>query len=116
MSPGDVWTSAVTAGADGVATLTAADNTCTVPHLAKGQAQAFVQTRLPSYADAATKANLTREGYVEIFNMADITDVRAWTADGTVSATGIQRSPLCNAVNRIKPDIFILWNAYRAGG
>ena len=101
MSPGDVWTSAVTAGADGVATLTTADNTCTVPHLAKGQAQAFVQTRLPSYADAATKANLTREGYVEIFNMADITDVRAWTADGTASATGTQRSPLYNAVKHV---------------
>ena len=101
MSPGDVWTSAVTAGADGVATLTTADNTCTVPHLAKGTAQAFVQTRLPSYADPATKANLTREGYVEIFNMADITDVRAWTADGTASATGIHRSPLYNAVKHV---------------
>lgn len=72
MSPGDVWTAAVTAGADGVATLTTGDGTCTLPALAKGVPQAFVQDRLNSALSAADKANNTREGYVEIFNMADI--------------------------------------------
>ncbi|MFN3374961.1 MAG: cell surface protein [Burkholderiaceae bacterium] len=101
MSPGDVWTAAVMAGADGVANIITADNTCTVPALTKNVAQPFVQTRLPSYADAATKANLTREGYVEIFNMADITNVTAWTADGTASAAGTQRSPLYTATKHV---------------
>ncbi|PIF28779.1 hypothetical protein CLU88_3695 [Acidovorax sp. 56] len=72
MSPGDVWTAAVSAGSDGVATLTTGDGTCTLPTLAKGVAQAFVQDRLNSVLTAADKANNTREGYVEIFNMADI--------------------------------------------
>lgn len=101
MSPGDVWTAAVMAGADGVANIVTADNTCTVPALTKNVAQPFVQTRLPSYADAATKANLTREGYVEIFNMADITNVTAWDAAGAASATGTVRSPLFTATKHV---------------
>lgn len=72
MSPGDVWTAAVTQGADGVANLVTADGTCTLPAIAKGVAVPFVQDRLPSTMSAADKANNTREGYVEIFNMADI--------------------------------------------
>ena len=72
MSPGDVWTAAVSAGSDGVATLTTGDGTCTLPALAKGVPQAFVQDRLNPAMSAADKANNTREGYVEIFNMADI--------------------------------------------
>lgn len=101
MSPGDVWTAAVMAGADGVANIVTADNTCTVPALTKNVAQPFVQTRLPAYATADAKANLTREGYVEIFNMADITNVTAWQADGSASATGTVRSPLYTATKHV---------------
>lgn len=72
MSPGDVWTAAVTAGSDGVAAITTADATCTLPALAKGVPQSFVLDRLNPAMSAADKANNTREGYVEIFNMADI--------------------------------------------
>ena len=72
MSPGDVWTAAVSAGSDGVAAITTADGTCTLPALAKGVAQSFVLDRLNPALSAADKANNTREGYVEIFNMADI--------------------------------------------
>ena len=72
LSPGDVWTGAVTAGADGVAQLTTADGTCTVPQLTKGVAQSFDTRRLQGSLSAADKAAGTREGYVEIFNMADI--------------------------------------------
>lgn len=72
MSPGDVWTAAVTAGADGVAQLVTADGTCTLPHIAKGQQIPFVTDRLPASMAADAKAAQTREGYVEIFNMADI--------------------------------------------
>ena len=80
MSPGDVWTAAVSAGADGVATLTTGDGTCTLPALAKGVPQAFVQDRLNPGMSAADKANNTREGYVEIFNMADIPQNTATTS------------------------------------
>ena len=76
LSPGDVWTGAVTAGADGVAQLTTADGTCTVPTLTKGVAQSFDTSRL----SAANKAAGTREGYVEIFNMADIPDAAVYGA------------------------------------
>lgn len=76
MSPGDVWTAAVTAGADGTAQLTTADGSCTLPKLSKGVAQPFVKARLNSGIAAADQANNTREGYVEIFNMADIPATR----------------------------------------
>ena len=72
MSPGDVWTAAVSAGSDGVAAITTADGSCTLPALAKGVPQSFVLDRLNPAMSAADKANNTREGYVEIFNMADI--------------------------------------------
>ena len=80
LSPGDVWTGAVTAGADGVAQLTTADGTCTVPQLTKGVAQSFDTRRLQGSLSAADKAAGTREGYVEIFNMADIPDAAVYGA------------------------------------
>ena len=80
LSPGDVWTGAVTAGADGVAQLTTADGTCTVPALSKGVPQSFDTRRLQSSLSAADKAAGTREGYVEIFNMADIPDAAVYGA------------------------------------
>jgi len=72
LSPGDVWTAAVTQGSDGVAQITTADNSCTVPALTKNVPQKFVTARLNPNLAAADKANQTREGYVELFNMADI--------------------------------------------
>lgn len=72
LSPGDVWTGAVTAGKDGVAQLTTADNSCTVPKLTAGKAQSFITGRLDPKLTGDDLANETREGYVEIFNMADI--------------------------------------------
>jgi hypothetical protein len=80
MSPGDVWTAAVSEGADGVAQIVTADGTCTLPKLSKGVAQSFVTDRLNSALSAADKANNTREGYVEIFNMADIPPATGATA------------------------------------
>ena len=86
LSPGDVWTGAVTAGADGVAQLTTADGTCTVPTLTKGVAQSFDTRRLQGSLSAADKAAGTREGYVEIFNMADIPDLDVYGAPAGKSA------------------------------
>ena len=71
MSPGDVWTANVSKGSDGRAKLTTADTSCTKPEAVKNSGgNSFVTTRLNK--NAADIANDTREGYVEIFNMADI--------------------------------------------
>ncbi len=69
LSPGDVWTAAVSAGADGVSQLVTYDNSCTLPAIQKGVPVPFLTDRLNSKSDVA---NNTREGYVEMFNMADI--------------------------------------------
>jgi hypothetical protein len=76
MSPGDVWTAAVSQGADGRSMLTTNDKSCTLPFSVN---QSFITDRLPATADDATKAAWTREGYVEIFNMADIADTSSTT-------------------------------------
>ncbi|OBY86916.1 cell surface protein [Delftia sp. JD2] len=106
LSPGDVWTGAVSAnGAEG-ASLVSADNTCTVPALTKNVAVPFGTRRLAPGLTDAEKANQTREGYVEIFNMADITSATAWNADGVANSTGNRVSPLYTAtkhVNAVAP-------------
>lgn len=95
LSPQDVWTAAVTAGSDGTAQIVTADNTCTVPRLNPGVAQPFVTTRLNPNSD---KAEQTREGYVEIFNIADIpntkSNVFAVAANPAAGATATANSQL----------------------
>ena len=71
MSPGDVWNATVTAASGGVANIVTQDRSCTVPQLQPGVPQSFVTTRLTSKGGNDI-ANNTREGYIEIFNMADI--------------------------------------------
>ncbi len=96
MSPGDVWTAAVTAGADGIAQVQTADNTCTVPSLGFNTPQAFTTSRLnPNHTDEA-KASGTREGYVEIFNMADIPSDKIYTVDSKKA-----QSPLFTAIKHV---------------
>ncbi|PTT16080.1 cell surface protein [Acidovorax sp. HMWF029] len=85
LSPGDVWTAAVTAGASGVAELTTADGTCTLPKLNKGVSQPFVTDRLSD--KVGNIANQTREGYVEIFNMADIDASKIYGATNNANST-----------------------------
>lgn len=70
LSPGDVWTANVSQNADGKSFLTTSDNTCTKPAKADINSTPFVTKRLNP---ASTGLNAeTREGYIEIFNMADI--------------------------------------------
>ena len=94
MSPGDVWTAAVVKGADDVANLVTSDGTCTLPAIAKNTPVPFVLDRLPSAMSAADKAANTREGYVEIVNMADIDSTTSYSVGGL---TG-QNSPLYTAI------------------
>ena len=96
MSPGDVWTAAVVKGANDVASLVTADGTCTLPAIAKNTPVSFVQDRLP----AADKANNTREGYVEIFNMADI-DSSKQAVYGGVGNTIPVNAPLYTAIKHV---------------
>lgn len=73
MSPGDVWTAIVSQNPQtGLANLLTVDTTCTLPKL-PAEGKDFVTDRLTrSVWSAADKAAQTREGYVEILNMADI--------------------------------------------
>ena len=70
LSPGDVWSGNINRRADGLATINTNDNSCTLPAIVTGQP--FVTTRLQSGLTADAQAAQTREGYVEIFNMADV--------------------------------------------
>lgn len=66
LSPGDVWGAAITRDANNTAKLTTFDRTCTLPINVN---QSFVTTRLTGSGQSAAS---TLEGYVEVFNMADI--------------------------------------------
>lgn len=72
LSPADVWTAAVSRNVNGLAQLTTADNSCTKPSKAALNSTPFSTIRLDSKRTGDALANETREGYVEIFNMADI--------------------------------------------
>ena len=71
LSPGDVWTASVTKGADGFAFLSSDDSSCTLP-VTVGRGAPFKGTRLPAYVSDAVKQAHTREGYMEVLNMADV--------------------------------------------
>jgi len=72
LSPGDVWSGNVSSSEDGPATLNTTDATCTKPSKTVLNSTPFVTTRLNPALSAAEKANQTREGYVEIFTMANV--------------------------------------------
>ena len=72
LSPGDVWTGAVTAAAGGKSRFTTADKSCTLPESVRTQGDDFITDNLSGNWSADVQANNTREGYIEILNMADI--------------------------------------------
>ena len=77
MSPGDMWTGVVTQDPEtGFSKLTSTDKTCSIPAFpstaSNGENPLFRDLRLPDYKSAAERAAQTREGYIEILNMADI--------------------------------------------
>ncbi len=78
MSPGDVWAANVSQdAATGKAKLTTNDSSCTKPASVNGT---FVTQRLRAAWTDAKKAENTREGYVEILNMANVPPKRNATA------------------------------------
>lgn len=75
LSPGDVWTANVSMNANGVAQLSTADASCTKPSkdgVGGLNSTPFSTVRMNAFRTGDALANETREGYVEIFNMADI--------------------------------------------
>ena len=90
LSPGDVWSAAVTADANGLAQLVTADNSCTVPKIELNTPVPFIKDRLTKagWTDADKNAQ-TREGYIEILNMADIDPTKQYNATtGQVKSNG----------------------------
>lgn len=110
LSPGDVWTAAVTADANGLAQLVTADNSCTVPKIELNTPVPFIKDRLTKagWTDADKNAQ-TREGYIEILNMADIDPTKQYNAttgqvksDGTnIVADGSAASALYTATKHV---------------
>jgi len=72
LSPGDVWTASIDQNTSGLSTLTTSDKSCTVPSSVSG---AFITGRLNPNLTGDALANETREGYVEILNMGDVSSV-----------------------------------------
>lgn len=67
LSPGDVYVGTVASNADGVSTFKSYDTSCTLPASVNTGENTFGTWRLSD-----SRATGTREGYVEIINMADI--------------------------------------------
>ena len=94
LSPFDVWTGSVQADANGSYFMTT-DNSCTYPNI-HNQKISFVQDRLSDGWSAEKRINNTKEGYVEILNMAD---VKPTSAAGTLYPTikhGKSGAPACD--------------------
>ncbi|MCL1960533.1 MAG: hypothetical protein FWG56_01860 [Desulfovibrionaceae bacterium] len=81
MSPGDVWSGGVVQDATGMMKIIKSgdETTCTIPDVSGWDDEgggttsaASSSTRLPGYLSGDQQAAMTREGYVEIMNMADI--------------------------------------------
>ena len=88
MSPGDVWTANVSKdAASGKAQLFTPDNSCTLPNSAALNSAKFLTARVYG-ADEAARALETLEGYVEIFNMADIPPKVPANAAGEILQNG----------------------------
>lgn len=104
MSPGDVWTANISKGANGAAQLTTTDSSCTKPAASVLNSTPFLTNRLDQALTGDALMNGTREGYVEILNMADIPkDNRAVPGGaGTPTSTTNADNALYTAVKHVK--------------
>ena len=111
LSPGDVWVANVSKGANGASKLFTPDNSCTKPDKATVNSASFVLARLDPTLTGDNLANGTREGYIEIFNMADIPPLKAGIAPvvdlpgsvlaGTDATVGSTANPLFTAIKHV---------------
>ncbi len=78
LPPNDVWNGVVTQnGSTGLAQLSTADTSCTLPAMSPGVGYTFNTGRINPSLNVAEQANQTREGSVEVIVMADIPPVFA---------------------------------------
>lgn len=96
LSPGDVWSGMVSQNADGRAQIITPDKSCTIPEQSAWPG-VFSDLRLPSYATAEVKSALTREGYVEVLNMADVPPNLALAG----GAAGTKANPLFTNIKHV---------------
>ena len=96
LSPGDVWSGMVSQNAAGRAQIVTPDKSCTIPDQSAWPG-VFSDLRLPSYATADVKNALTREGYVEVLNMADIPPLLAIKG----GAVGTKVNPLFTNIKHV---------------
>lgn len=101
LSPGDVWAASVSQDATtGISTLATSDTTCTLPTSVNGL---FQTGRVQQFSTAAAIANQTREGYIEILNMADIPKFglldQASTVNGALTVPAA--NPLYTAIKHV---------------
>jgi len=91
LSPGDMWTGAVTKDGN-LAKMSTSDSSCTLPASVN---QAFVPIRL----QAAAQNTGTLEGYVEVITMADIP--ATGTGAGNLTANWAVTKDLYNAIKHV---------------
>ena len=107
LSPGDHWSANISKGPTGISTLTTNDKSCTIPATTGkdggGVNSTFVLGRLPTAVLSGDALNAeTREGYIEIFNMADVPPFTP-TSTGAVSATANPLFTATKHVNGVAP-------------
>lgn len=100
LAPSDVWTANVSAGSDGRSTLTTDDDSCTLPANLNA---AFGTGRLPAAFSTAEKASWTREGYVEVINMADIPNSAGSLLYSAIVASGPASQRQCATTSTNSP-------------
>ena len=105
LSPGDVWTASLTQGADGRAQITTPDSSCTLPPQNEWPGH-FSGQRLAKYLSDPAKDDHTREGYVEVLNMADIppvllSDAVAGTVGPTAGLVKGKANPVYTAIKHV---------------
>lgn len=101
LSPADQWAAKISQNAAGLAQIETVDVSCTKPTI-KGTPQPFSTLRVDPTPVGSTAAKQTLEGYVEIFNMADIRPTGAFYDATSTNTSAINSSTsgwLGSAVN-----------------
>ncbi|MCF7971775.1 MAG: hypothetical protein K9L22_11500 [Methylococcaceae bacterium] len=86
LSPNDVWTGAVSRGADGVAQLSTSDTSCTIPSQIMSQTNSFSTlafTQAGNNDGGNQDALRTNEGYIEVIEMGVIDQAEFILTAGT---------------------------------
>jgi len=93
LSPKDVWTASISQSATGEAMITTSDASCTKPAFTSGVGVNFKTGRL----SAATNVAGTREGYIEIFNMADVVASAGTNVGSAITHVAATGKPTCSS-------------------